>query len=443
MPIGILLYVGGLYVFKPFVITFLILSCFSLVLPTQAESLQSLTLDQALEIGVKNNPGLKATQARLGISDAEIITAGTRLNPSFVTDNGIAEKTYRIGIEKTFELGKKRQKRVAMVEAQRQELLAEINTKVLDIRSEVRRAYTQLYNLQERQRRFQKLLQLTESLLEIAQKREAAGDIPQLDVLQAELAVLNTKNDLQTLVNQTIQARNTLNLLLNKPIGVSIQLAPPSTFPEGISGRIALDTAEKPFSSLGNITQLDMDADRLVQHSLSNRPELQQNLLQIETVKRQLDLAHANRIPNLTLAGGPDLVFEEEGNYNLFIVGNLELPLFNKQKGPIQEALARKTYLEQEQEALKNRISIEIANAYSAFVLNKERINQFETEILPKSLEILQKSKLGFEVGKVPILVPINAQQSYINTQITYLQALLEYQNAISDLERAVGSIQP
>lgn len=45
---------------------------------------ESISLDKAMEFGVLNNPTLKVARARLGISDAEILQASLRLNPSFL-----------------------------------------------------------------------------------------------------------------------------------------------------------------------------------------------------------------------------------------------------------------------------------------------------------------------------------------------------------------------
>jgi len=84
-----------------------------------AQIIQIITLDQAMDQAIKNNLGLRATQAKLGVSEAQILTANTRLNPALVTDNGVAEKSYRLGIAQTIELGGKRQKRTALAEAQR------------------------------------------------------------------------------------------------------------------------------------------------------------------------------------------------------------------------------------------------------------------------------------------------------------------------------------
>lgn len=386
-----------------------------------AEPEKTLTLQQALDTAITNNPQFKATQAKLGIGQAEIVSAGARLNPALTSDNGIAEKTYRLGIEKTFELGGKRQKRVAVAEAQKEALVAEINIILLDLRTNVRRGYTDLYNAQQHQKAAQEIIQVTEHLLEIARKREEAGDIAAVDVLQTDIANLSAKNELQATIAQVTEARNRLNALLNQPLDTALILAPPSEVPQ------------TPFSQ--------NNLDDLLKTAFTNRPELQQLQQAIEVTKRQKELAYANRVPNLSLAVGPDWVVEPgQDALNVFIVGNLEIPLFNRQQGPIQEALARQTQLEQEMMALTNKITLDVTNAFNALTSSRDRVMRYETELLPKLETVVEKSQRSFEEGKASILVPINAQQAYINTRLGYLKALMDYQNAISDLERAVGT---
>lgn len=401
---------------------------------------ETLTLDQAIQTAIANNPQLKATQARLGVSEAETITAGTRLNPSFVTDNGIAEKTYRVGLEQTFELGGKRKRRVALAQAQRQVVLAEINTALLGLRADVRRAYTQLFNTQQREEAYRDILRTSEQLVDISKKRERAGDIATLDVLQTEIVSVNARNDLQSAAYQAIEARNRLSALLNQPLPSSTQLAPPTAFPQADLLKLPSPTPSDTITLQGSVQEATTNLENLIETALTRRPEVQELSQRLAVTQAQLSLAKANRIPNLTVAAGPDIVTGDEGAFNAFIVGNLELPVFNRQQGPLAEALARQQQLAQEQAALKNRITFEVINAHTAFVSNQERIKRFEAELLPKAEQVVQMSRRAFVEGKSSILTPINAQQAYINTRLGYLQALMDYQNAISDLERAVGT---
>ncbi len=106
----------------------------------------------------------------------------------------------------------------------------------------------------------------------------------------------------------------------------------------------------------------------------------------------------------------------------------------------LKEPLARKAQLEQEQATLKNKIALEVSKAYTSFTANQARVQRYETQLLPYSVAVVDKSRRAFEAGKTNILAAINAQQAYMDTRLGHLQALMDYQNTISDLERAVGT---
>ncbi|MGE0201544.1 MAG: TolC family protein [Candidatus Melainabacteria bacterium] len=416
-----------------------VLIIYFLAIPAFAES---LTLEQAIDTAIQHNPQLKAAKAKLGISEADIKTAKARPNPMIVSDNGIAEDTYRAGIEQTIELGGKRHKRVALAKAQQEVVHSEIDGVLLTLRADVRRAYTQLYLGQERQKAYEEILQSTEKLLNVTQKREQAGDVSRLDVLQADIIVVNVKNELQSLANQLIEARNQLNNLLNQPLDTSLALTPPAAFPQLVMEKAALPEKTEAGALKAEVQKTDFSLNRLIETALTTRPEMQQNQKGQEATQRQLSLAKANRIPNLSLTAGPDIVVPGggENQYSVFFIANMELPVWNRQQGPIQKALAEQVQLQEEQAALKNKIILEVTNAYNAFFAHQNRVMRYETELFPKAQEVVEKSRRSFEEGKSSILISLNAQQAYIHTRLGYLQAMVDMQNAISDLERAVGT---
>lgn len=418
---------------------FIILIICFLASPAFAES---LTLEQAIDIAVQNNPQLKVVQAKLGMSEADIKTAAARPNPTIMSDNGIPEQTYRLGIEQTIELGWKRHKRIAVAKADQAVTQSQIAEAVLNLRADVRQAYTRLYLSQERQEAYEEILRNTEKLLDITQKREQAGDIAQLDVLQSDIAVAKAKNDLQTLVSQLVSAKNQLNTLLNQPLDTSLSLAPPTVFPQ-----VAVEKASSPNKTETGALQVevhktDFNLDRLIQIALENRPEIQQNQNAQDAAREKLALAKANRIPDLVLGGGSGTVFNSNNKWvpDAYITASVELPVFNLQQGPIQKALAEQAQLQQAQSALKNQITLEVTNVYNAFFAHQDRVMRYETELFPKAQEIVEKSRRSFEEGKSSILIPLNAQQAYIDTRLGYLQAMVDLQQSISDLERAVGT---
>lgn len=409
-----------------------------------AEAAQSLNLEDALQAAVTRNPQLKAARAQLNVSQAAIRTASARLNPVFSSDNGIAEGTSRVGIEQTIELGGKRKNRIALAMAQRDAVFSLYNTRFLDIRSDVRRVYTQLYNAQEKQLTYENILQVTQELVNIAKMRQKAGDIATLDVLQTEIVNVNAQNDLQTIVQDVVLNRNRLNALLRQPLHTNTVLTAPSTVPQLMPSPNTLPSNTNPTVLKAAINQWDGDSESLIQLAYQRRPELQQINRNLVVTQREMAVAKGNRIPNLALTAGPDIVYKNLNNSanqtSVFFTGTLEIPLFNRQQGPIQEALAKGVQLQEEAEALKTTISLEVSNALYSYGMNLKRVQRYEQILLPYSTTVVQKSKRAFQEGKSSILTPINAQQAYINTRIGYLQALQDTQNSISDLERAIGA---
>ena len=390
---------------------------------------ETLTLNQALNLALINNPKLQAAQAMLGISEARIIIAKTLRNPAFVTDNGTAEKTYRSGIEQTFEIAGKRTKRTNLAKAEKEVVENEIRTVALDLKNNVRRAYIKLFNAQQKFNASNDILNISNELVDIAKKRHLAGDVAELEVIQAENLQVNAKNDLETSMLQINQAFNELNMLTNQALGNDLQLEKPNLN----DALISTDGTEKSI-------------DELVNEAYLNRPEIKKIQKSLEASDKMMAVVKANRIPNLTVALGPDIVTSggegatQTGNLTgVFLVGRVDLPIFNRQQGQIKEVEAQIFQQQKELAAMKNQITYELKDTVTKIKINSTKIQLYENEILPKSQSVVEKSRRSFQEGMSNIIIPITAQQSYLNTRFGYIQVLTDYQNSISDLERNLG----
>ncbi len=403
----------------------LLLLAICLLLNNQNCRAEEFSLEQALTIAIENNLEYKAAQSTRAIAGAEIKSAAARINPHIVSDSGFAEDTYRLGIEQTLELGGKRRKRIDLAKAQEQQLLAEVDQAALNLRSNVRNSYVNLYITQEELTAYQDILANSQKLLSVASKKQKAGDSSKLDVLQVDITVINANNDLQVAVSKAVTARNQLNSLLNKELATELKMIKPS---------IPTMLVDK--------TILDKDAlvSSLIDYAFERRPELQRNIKSIEVARKQEQLEKSKRSPDLSLTFGPDLVTGDDSQFNAFFIANIGLPVWNRQQGPILKAKAEQTYLDWQRQALEKKTALEITNAVTEFFANSERVIRYDSELLPKALEVVEKSRRSFEEGKASILVPLSAQQAYANTKLGYLQAMADLQGTISNLEQVVGA---
>jgi cobalt-zinc-cadmium efflux system outer membrane protein len=345
------------------------------------------------------------------------------LNPVLMSDNGIAEKTYRLGIEQTIELGGKRHKRTKLAKINKEVTENEILTTLLDVKSNIRNSYIQLYKAQQELVASQEILDTTQKLSEIAQKREKAGDIAKLDVLQAEITMVKAKSDIQTSKLNVNQSFNNLCANLGYDLDRSVILEKPVLYEEFN----AIDKKDENF------------VNNLVEVAYKTRPEIKTLEKNIEAQEMSLKVAKANIVPNLTVAVGPDLVTENGSKTSVFAMANMEIPLFNRQQGNIKEILAQKEVYEQELVAQKTKVNQEVRNAWTGIVNNAKSIEIYEKEIIPKAKDVLNKSNMSFKEGKSNILTSLNAQEAYINTKLGYIQVVTDYENSLSNLERALG----
>jgi cobalt-zinc-cadmium efflux system outer membrane protein len=396
---------------------------FTCLLSYQSVGAETISLSTTMDVGIINNPTLKATRARLGISDAQIKQANLLLNPVLMSDNGIAEKTYRLGIEQTIELGGKRSKRTKLAKINKEVTETEILTTLLDVRNNIRSSYIQLYKAQQELIASQEILDTTKQLSEIAKKREQAGDIAKLDVLQAEITMVKAKSDIQTSKLNVNQSFNNLCANIGSDLDRNVVLEKPILYEEFN----AIDTKDENF------------VNNLVEVAYKTRPEIKTLEKNIEAQEMNLKIAKANVIPNLTVAVGPDLVTEGKSKTSVFAMANMEIPLFNRQQGNIKEIQAQKEVYEQELVAQKTKINQEVRNAWAGIINNADSIKIYENEIIPKAKEVLNKSNMSFKEGKSNILTSLNAQEAYINTKFGYIQVITDYENSLSDLERALG----
>lgn len=410
----------------------LLLCCFIFCVQVKAEVLnekvemKSFNLEQALEIALINNLGLKASETSLDVNQGVIRDAKRWPNPRLINDSGIAEDTYRAGVQQTFVLGGKIKNRTALAETRGKVISSEVGGTMVNLRYDVRKAYAGLYYAIQEKEIYKELLEIAKTTLKLAKAKTEAGKTTVLDSLNAELAFANLENIYRTIDYRVKSEKNKLERILNQPIEDSLY-EPPTP--------LALENLEE----LG-----DKDIDELIQIAFEKRPELQGVLYRQEESDRLLDLAKSNRIPDLSVAVGPDIVVPGSGDaggsaINVFVFAEMELPLFYRQQGKIQEAKALRTKMEYLQKDLENEIIMEVKNAYNAYKLNKELMGFYKSRVLVTAKDFVDKSQESYLFGKVSIIITLRATQELKKISLNYVKASLDYQKAIADLEKALG----
>lgn len=375
----------------------------------RVQEMRSISVDQAINTALEKNPYLKAELAKSRIADAEIVTARALPNPVLLSDNGVAEDSYRLGIQQTVLLGGKIKNRVRLAQAKKESLSAELRLAVLQLRSDVRNAYARLYSLQERRRILSKLVQDYEEFKHVTADFE--------DQVQIDFIETTTRTELKEVIYEAQIARNNLNNLLGNQLDTELLIEKPRT---SINGNLPLSA--------------------LLAHAQGKSPALVQNQAQSHAAQYELALAKSQRIPNFSLVVGPDLVTPPEvAQWNVFAIGLLDLPLLNRQQGPIKEAFARQFQLSLAYGALQKKVELLVSNAYVTYQHTLERVNESERILIPEALELQAKAKTAHRASKLTVDTLVEADTHRAAVEIAYLKHLIQNQEAISSLEMVSG----
>ncbi len=380
---------------------------------------QRLTLASAFDLAEKQNLDLTAARAQRAVAQAGVRIAGQRPNPT--ANFGVLRDTPHESLffDQPLELGSKRSQRIEL--ARQESALTETDITALErqVRSNVRNAYFSLAFARGATAQKAEALKLAQRLHEIAEARFQAGDIPELEVTQAELEVDRADADLQVAQQEEKVALSDLNTLLNEPsiqdwdLGDAFSLLPPP-----------------------------LKLDELLASAGASNAEIARINQEQKVQQTQTALLKAERTPNLGLEFGVDFNSPGPDGFREGPRGQLsmELPLFSRNQGEIAQSLASQNALRVELAAMRRATDAKVESSYFDLEARRAEVQLYHDKILPSSKRLEQMSEDSYRAGKANILTVLGAQRDVQQVEESYLASLLAVQSAFAQLEEAVGA---
>lgn len=405
---------------------------------TYAEDVRKVYLNEAIDVALKNNIDLKATQIDINIAKNDIKTANRLQNPSidafyFMGGAGNNEPK-QLGVSQNIEIAKRKARKdlaksnLALVEKN-------VGYTEFDLKMDVREAYINLVAAKSILDTFEQQKELQEELLDIAKTKVKNNKEQGIDVLQAEIALNQLITQLNTAKVNVNTALSNFNKVINDP------------------NKITYDTKDKIFSEENNFAEMltpppsfDFpEFDEIVQKALINRFDIQIAKQQIDVAEKNLTVVSRQRIPDISLVGGYAYqlgAYSDSGNFNNGAYAGASLvniPLFYNYSPEIQNATLKLRQAELKYESAKNKAIKDVSAAYQRFLTAVENLNYYENKIIKNSEELIEISKDSYEEGKSDITSLIVMKQSYISIIVGYTYALAEYYNSWTNFLREVN----
>lgn len=401
-------------------------------------SVQKVTLNEAIDIAVKNNIDFQANKLDTEIAKNNIKTANRLQNPDFDVfyNFGSAGKgnPQLFGLTETIEIAKRgARKKLAKANYE----LAKENLKYyeFDLKMDVREAYINLVASKSILKSLQEQQKLLQELLAIAKKRYQAGAAPEMDVIQAEIAL----NQMTTQVNTAKVNVKSATFEFNKTINPKDKTYLQFDSTDNVFKDNFIDLATPtPTSQMPNF-------DSIAEDSIKNRFDIKIAKHQIDIAEKNLKLVARQRIPDLEIQGGygyQSKGMSDDGRFKSGAYAGaslVNLPILYAYRPEIKNAKLEVEKAELNYISTQNKALKDLNNAYEKFVTAQMNLNYYNDKLLKNSAEMIRVSKRSYEVGKSNLTTLIVMEQSYKSIIIGYTYALADYYNCWIDFLREVN----
>jgi outer membrane protein TolC len=372
---------------------------------------------------LKMQPDIEVARAKLATAQAAVITAGARPNPTLSFDStntsrllaGASPWTNGFILDVPIETAGKRGYRVAQAQALVNAAALNLSTAEITTVARVRKSLIALYVAQQREELLVHQQADQEETVKLFDARIAAGEISRVESLQARLQFNQSRLLTRDAQKQSSEARATLAAAL----GVSVH---------------ALDGVQLSFTGLDRLPQPPSES-RLREATLVQRPDVLAVLAEYAAAEAALRLEIAKQWPDLHL--GPGYSYDQ--GQNKWTIGfSLTLPVFDQNRGPIAEALAKRREAAANFNAIQARALGELELALASY---RGALTKLETadQLLSAQEKQHRSIEALFKAGENDRLTMVSAQVELQAARLSRLEALLGALQAMGALEDATG----
>lgn len=401
----------------------------------------SLTLAEAMQRTLANNPQLQVFQSRFQAINA--VQETVKLRPAYELGleaeniagsggfSGTESAELTLSLSSVIELGGKRESRVTLADSRYALAQAEREAKALDLLGLVTQRFIATLSLQEKLEVVKEATQLAQQSLQLVSVRVRSGAAPEAERLRARAVFKQSQLQQEALGAELTSQRYALASLWNA------------------------DRAD--FNQVnGNLFHFEEPSgfDALYQRVI-NSPGIQVFASEERLRDAEVALARSQSTSNVRWSLGVRR-FEDTGDSAL--TAGISMPLFSvsRNRGEVQSALAEREMVQYRREAELLSIRARLFESWQTYRQSASSARQMRVEVLPVLKNALEQTRQAYERGRYSYVEWVSAQRELLDARMAAIdaattallnQALIEQLTAeplVSDgkqtLERTTGS---
>lgn len=366
-----------------------------------------LTLEMLQNLAVEYHPSLQSIAALAQAARGRGFQNGTQLNPQLgfngqqLGSNGRAEQ-YGIELGQEFvqreklrlnrEIGERESRRLFQEwQSQRQRILTDV--RIVFYRAA--RAENQVQILTELVGVSKQVAQLSSGLFEQGELSKSEQLLSELEVDSAEILLENARN------RQTAAWRE-MAAVTNQP-------------------QLPIQPLASDLFSPALEFQFEDALNRILQQS----PEIATVLASIEKSQSQVRREVIDPRPNVTVLGLVNVRDNGiDGNRDGGLLVSIPIPVWNQNRGAIQEARSQLIAAQRQLSALELELQGRLVPVFERYSNARVQTQRYRDVILPKSQTTLELARKAYSSGDVSFINTLLAQRVFAQNQIAYLESI-------------------
>jgi cobalt-zinc-cadmium efflux system outer membrane protein len=384
--------------------------------------LQEWDFDVLTLVALYYHPSLDVARAQWAVARAGVLTAGERPNPvlNFAPqyasnpESGISPWVAPVGIDATVETAGKRGYRVAQAKHTSESARLNLASQAWQVRSHLRASLLDYTAARQRVVLLQEALDARQQNLKLLEGRLAAGAVAATELTTARVAAIQAQADLAEAQRQVAESHANVAQALGVPA-------------RAIEGR------ELKFDLSGS-AEAGLESPQARRRALHSRADILAALADYAASQSALQLEIAKQYPDIHLGPGYEY---DQGTHKWGLALGAELPVLNRNQGPIAEAQARRDEAAARFLALQAEVIAQIDRSLAARNASQRQLRQIDGLVAAQRRHV-QSLEAMIRAGGADQLELSSARLELCLAELSRLDALVKAQQSLGQLEEAL-----
>ncbi len=384
---------------------------------------QGWDFDALTLVALYYHPSLDVARAQWAVAQAGVKTAGQYPNPSldiapqYTTNAAAGESPWVAGV--TFgpllETAGKRGFRIDQAKQMSESARLHLAAQAWQVRSALRTSLVEESAARSRASLLARAVATQQQIVKLLEDRLAAGAIAAPEVATARVTLIRTQADLVDAQRQAVESRTRVAEALGLPL-------------QALAGR----------TLVFNLSAVDegrtLESAEVRGRALRRRADILALLAEYAAGQAALQLEIAKQYPDIRLGPGYEY---DQGAHKWGLGVGVDLPLLNRNEGPIAEAEAKRGEVAARFLELQTRVAAEIDRALAVRAAVRDQLRQIEA-LLDTQRRQARSVEETVQAGGADQYDLRSAEYEVQLTELTRIDTLIKAQQALGQLEDAV-----